>query len=129
MLELKGSEKQIKWAEEIRQDMLKALEEKQNLNNHADYIEEGSKKAGQWEKVEKAVGDFRTVFKKVEELVNSEDSAKWFIENRNTDGRVENLRDMITRMEDDEEVIKNAIKIIKNYNQHRMADAYNRSNK
>lgn len=65
MVELKGSEKQVKWAEDIRANFLKALERYTSVSSED-------------EKVVKVVN----AFKAFKEEIENQESAKWFIENR-----------------------------------------------
>lgn len=75
MVELKGSEKQVKWGNDIKREMLEALENAKSYKKYVNDFEfnEDEKKAE------------RVIFEKIEELekqINNETSAKWFIENR-----------------------------------------------
>ena len=69
MVELEGTEKQVKWAEEIRKEML----DTKNIEMALDKF--GSHKS---EKVQTVLN----LLKNFKERVNTESSAKWFIENR-----------------------------------------------
>lgn len=69
MVELKGTEKQVRWAEEIRKEMLDTKNIEMALNKF------GSHKS---EKVQAVL----SILKNFRKRVNTETSAKWFIENK-----------------------------------------------
>ena len=69
MVELEGTEKQVRWAEEIRKEML----DTKNIEMALDKF--GSHKS---EKVQTVLN----LLKNFKERVNTETSAKWFIKNR-----------------------------------------------
>ena len=73
MVELKGSEKQIKWAEEIRKNML-VKAEKDNEANEKMIAKQG--------KLNVATEKFRNNIKEFYKRIEVEESAKWYIENR-----------------------------------------------
>ena len=69
MVELEGTEKQVRWAEEIRKEMLDTKNIEMATNKF------GSHKSEKVQAVLNILINFR-------ERVNTETSAKWFIENR-----------------------------------------------
>ena len=69
MVELEGTEKQVRWAEEIRREML-------DTKN----IEMASNKFGAMES--EKVQAVLSILRNFKERVNTETSAKWFIENK-----------------------------------------------
>lgn len=69
MVELKGSEKQIAWAEDIRKNMIDFLKDCQSSHN-ADRVSRGKGPA------------VNGIFEKALNKVGQIESAKWFIENR-----------------------------------------------
>lgn len=74
---LKGSEKQVKWAEEIKRDMVECLENK---------IKATDSKFGKMEMDDKSRSNLNVglnFFKEKLEEIKEEDKATWFIDNRN----------------------------------------------
>ena len=69
MVKLEGTEKQVKWAEEIRKEML----DTKNIDMALDKF--GSMES---EKVQTVL----SILREFKERVNTETSAKWFIENK-----------------------------------------------
>lgn len=92
---LNGSEKQIAWAESIRNNMLNGNVIEMGIIS---YILDAEKTAGHYKaKCEKKGKDFLThigykeasdkirLFSELKNRVENEESASWFIDNRNTD--------------------------------------------
>lgn len=73
MVELKGTEKQIAWAEEIRKNML-VKAEKDNEANEKMIAKQG--------KLNVATEKFRNNIKEFYKRIEVEESAKWYIENK-----------------------------------------------
>ncbi len=74
MVELKGSEKQIKWAEDIRKGLVKLLEDiKANKDNILNTCEGADDKV-------KMVKSYNRTIERVEKVLNEETSAKFYIE-------------------------------------------------
>lgn len=71
-VQMKGSEKQIKWAEDIRKDLVKIVE-----NSKKGFIALAERK-GLWNGQFKE--DIEATMRVVEDLLNNDD-AKWYIEN------------------------------------------------
>ena len=71
-IQMKGSEKQIKWAEDIRKDLIKIVE-----NSKKGFITLAERK-GLWNGQFKE--DIEATMRIVEDLLNNDD-AKWYIEN------------------------------------------------
>lgn len=69
MVELEGTEKQVKWAEKIRKEMLDTKNIEMAINKFGNHKSE---------KVQTVLN----LLKNFKERVNTESSAKWFIENR-----------------------------------------------
>lgn len=74
-MELKVSEKQVKWANSIRKDMIEALTFSLKFKNHIDKIDLSDKD------VVKAKDTILNKIDELEERINGNNS-KWFIENR-----------------------------------------------
>lgn len=103
MVELEGSEKQVNWAEKIRKEML----DTKNIEMALDKF--GSHKS---EKVQTVLN----LLKNFKERVNTETSAKWFIENRGVvhsvlsngyDGHEFTLAAIVEGNEDYEKIARN----------------------
>ena len=103
MVKLEGTEKQVKWAEDIRKDML-------DTKN----IEMALEKFGE-HKSEK-VQEVLNILRNFKERVNTETSAKWFIENRGVvhsvlsngyDGHEFTLAAIVEGNEDYEKIARN----------------------
>lgn len=74
MVELKGTERQIAWAEDIRKDLVKLLEDiKANKKNILNTCEDEDDKA-------KMVKSYNRTIERVEKALNEETSAKFYIE-------------------------------------------------
>ena len=109
MVELEGTEKQVRWAEEIRREMLDTKNIEMALNKFG---------AMESEKVQAVL----SILRNFKERVNTETSAKWFIENRGLvhnvlsngyDGHEFSLAGIIESTSDNEEYEKIARNIDK----------------
>jgi len=73
MVELKGTEKQIKWATEIRNQMVEAISIVDGINSLGTVRNE---------RMATAIADMNRVHDELEEKINNETKAEWFINHR-----------------------------------------------
>lgn len=108
MVELQGSEKQVKWANDIRNNAVTTL------NDVLDTITEVNEKNVAWVKNEKILGLLRENVQQLIEAFENEASAKFFIENRSDEQFVNRLFNAIA----DKHGVKNTFgRIIGAYNE------------
>ena len=100
--ELKGTEKQIKWAEDIRNNFIKIMEESKEKYSKANEIDKKDlRKAirrrfynGTLKKAAKDKDVFELFIEKVERLIKEETNATYYINKRDT----KNVNDLIIRV-------------------------------
>lgn len=100
--ELKGTEKQIKWAEDIRNNFIKIIEESKEKYNKADEIDKKDlRKAvrrrfyfGTYKKASKDKDVFEFFIEKAEKLIEEQTKAEYYINNRDT----KDVYDLIIRV-------------------------------
>lgn len=128
--ELKGTEKQIKWAEDIRSNFIKIIEESKEKYDKADEIDKKDlRKAvkrrffyGTYKKASKDKDVFEFFIEKAEKLIEEQTKAEYYINNRdikNTHGLIiivaaeypegiTTLKESVKNIEEAKEEYKNA---------------------
>jgi hypothetical protein len=80
---MNGSEKQIKWAEDIKRNMLEELAAVEAFAKSESGKAFMVRSYGEVEPVEREIGDTLAAIEKTRSFINSQKEAKFFIDNRN----------------------------------------------